>query len=141
MEAARDLINGMKRRHNISAVFIAADVPFDGKAGSVVRSDSWNETTWKFQGAEKERALQAPREKLRWLREQVAGTVMVDELMPAVNKYDPGQCTLPEWVPSWVAVQLLLFAMPTLALSYTPLLLLRSTTHFHPLILSTLAQA
>ncbi|CAI5532869.1 unnamed protein product [Closterium sp. Naga37s-1] len=130
MEAARDLINGMKRRHNISAVFIAADVPFDGKAGSVVRSDSWNETTWKFQGAEKERALQAPREKLRWLREQVAGTVMVDELMPAVNKYDPAKCS-----------QLLLFAMPTLALSYTPLLLLRSTTHFRPLILSTLAQA
>ncbi|CAI5532886.1 unnamed protein product, partial [Closterium sp. Naga37s-1] len=94
MEAARDLINGMKRRHNISAVFIAADVPFDGKAGSVVRSDSWNETTWKFQGAEKERALQAPREKLRWLREQVAGTVMVDELMPSVNRYDPGLCTL-----------------------------------------------
>ncbi|CAI5990609.1 unnamed protein product, partial [Closterium sp. NIES-64] len=90
MEAARDLINGMKRRHNISVVFIAADVPFDGKAGSVVRSDSWNETTWRFQGAEKERALQAPREKLRWLREQVAGTVMVDELMPSVNRYDPG---------------------------------------------------
>ncbi|CAI5480304.1 unnamed protein product [Closterium sp. Yama58-4] len=90
MEAARDLINGMKRRHNISAVFIAADVPFDDKAGSVVRSDSWNETTWRFQGEEKERALAAPREKLRWLREQVTGTVMVDELMPVVNKYDPG---------------------------------------------------
>ncbi|CAI5467510.1 unnamed protein product [Closterium sp. Yama58-4] len=90
MEAARDVINGMKRRHNISAVFIiAADVPFDDQAGSVVRSDSWRETTWKFQG--QDRVLQAPREKLRWLREQVAGTVMVDELLPAVNQYDPGQ--------------------------------------------------
>ncbi|CAI5526656.1 unnamed protein product [Closterium sp. Naga37s-1] len=88
MEAARDLINGMKRRHNISAVFIAADVPFDDKAGSVVRSDSWKDTTWMFQG--QKRVLEAPREKLRWLREQVAGTVMVDELMPAVNHYDPG---------------------------------------------------
>ncbi|CAI5997867.1 unnamed protein product, partial [Closterium sp. NIES-64] len=76
MEAARDLINDMKRRHNISAVFIAADVSFDDKAGSVVRSNSWKETTWKFQG--QERVLQAPQEKLRWLREQVAGTVMVD---------------------------------------------------------------
>ncbi|CAI7862024.1 unnamed protein product [Closterium sp. NIES-53] len=88
MEAARDLINGMKRRHNISAVFIAADVPFDDKAGSLVRSDSWKDTTWMFQG--QKRVLEAPREKLRWLREQVAGTVMVDELMPAVNHYDPG---------------------------------------------------
>ncbi|CAI5477501.1 unnamed protein product, partial [Closterium sp. Yama58-4] len=88
MEAARDLINGMKRRHNISAVFIAADVPFDDKAGSLVRSDSWKETTWRFQG--QERVLAAPQEKLRWLREQVAGTVMVDELMPAINHYDPG---------------------------------------------------
>ncbi|CAI5480305.1 unnamed protein product [Closterium sp. Yama58-4] len=88
MEAARDLINGMKRRHNISAVFIAADVPFDDKAGSVVRSDSWRDTTWMFQG--RERVLEATREKLRWLREQVTGTVMVDELLPAVNQYDPG---------------------------------------------------
>ncbi|CAI7872305.1 unnamed protein product, partial [Closterium sp. NIES-53] len=88
MEAARDLINSMKRRHNISAVFIAADVAFDDKAGSVVRSDSWKTTTWMFQG--QARVLEAPREKLRWLREQVAGTVMVDELMPAINHYDPG---------------------------------------------------
>ncbi|CAI5485653.1 unnamed protein product [Closterium sp. Naga37s-1] len=88
MEAARDLINAMKRRHNISAVFIAADVPFDDHAGSLVRSDSWKETTWRFQG--QERVLAAPQEKLRWLREQVAGTVMVDELMPHINRYDPG---------------------------------------------------
>ncbi|CAI5480881.1 unnamed protein product [Closterium sp. Yama58-4] len=88
MEAARNLINRIKRRHNISTVFVAADVPFDDKAGSVVRSDSWNETTWMFQGQEK--VLEAPREKLRWLREQVAGTVMVDELMPTINHYDPG---------------------------------------------------
>ncbi|CAI6007759.1 unnamed protein product [Closterium sp. NIES-65] len=96
MEAARDLINGMKGRHNISAVFIVADVPFDDKAGSVVRSDSWKMTTWMFQG--QARVLKAPREKLRWLRELVAGTVMVDELMPAINHYDPGQCTLPHWL-------------------------------------------
>ncbi|CAI7806435.1 unnamed protein product [Closterium sp. NIES-53] len=89
MEAARDLIDRMKRRHNISAVFIATDVPFDNKAGSLVRSDSWRGTTWIFQG--RERMLQVLKEKLRWLREQVTGTVMVDELMPAINHYDPGQ--------------------------------------------------
>ncbi|CAI5458551.1 unnamed protein product [Closterium sp. Yama58-4] len=100
MEVACDLINGMKRRHNISAVFIVADMPFDDHAGSLVRSDSWRETTWKFQG--QDRILQAPREKLRWLREQVAGTVMVDELLPDVNQYDPGQCTLLGWVASFV---------------------------------------
>ncbi|CAI6009459.1 unnamed protein product [Closterium sp. NIES-65] len=88
MEAARDLINGMKRRHHISAVFIAADVPLDERAGCVVRSDSWKDTTWMFD--QQERALQAPREKLRWLREQVEGTVMVDELLPAIDQYDPG---------------------------------------------------
>ncbi|CAI7728551.1 unnamed protein product [Closterium sp. NIES-54] len=87
MEAARDLIDRMKHRHNISAVFIAADAPFDDKAGSLVRSDSWRETTWMFQG--RERVLQVLTEKLRWLREQVTGTVMVDELMPAINHYDP----------------------------------------------------
>ncbi|CAI7784216.1 unnamed protein product [Closterium sp. NIES-53] len=95
MEAARDLIDRMKHRHNISAVFIAADAPFDDKAGSLVRSDSWRETTWMFQG--RERVLQVLTEKLRWLREQVTGTVMVDELMPAINHYDPGQCTLLRW--------------------------------------------
>ncbi|GJP36849.1 hypothetical protein CLOM_g21318 [Closterium sp. NIES-68] len=88
MVAARDLINRMKQKHNVTAVFIAADVPFDDKAGSLARSDSWKESTWRFGSSE--RVMRAPRENLRWLREQVAGTVMVDELVPDINQYDPG---------------------------------------------------
>ncbi|CAI5514016.1 unnamed protein product [Closterium sp. Naga37s-1] len=56
----------------------------------VVRSDSWATTTWSFGDGERVRA--APRDSLRWLRESVKGTVMLDEVLPEVNRYDPGEC-------------------------------------------------
>ncbi|CAI5476206.1 unnamed protein product [Closterium sp. Yama58-4] len=59
-----------------------------GGEGEVVRSDSWSETTWSFGDGERVRA--APRDSLRWLRESVEGTVMLDEVLPQVNQYDPG---------------------------------------------------
>ncbi|CAI7761371.1 unnamed protein product, partial [Closterium sp. NIES-53] len=69
------------------SVFIAADVPFNTSAAPA-RSDSWQSMVkwYKGDGAVLLSSLAA----LRRLREKVAGTVMVDELMPHVNTLDPG---------------------------------------------------
>ncbi|CAI5489860.1 unnamed protein product, partial [Closterium sp. Naga37s-1] len=70
---------------NVS-VFIAADVPFNTSAAPA-RSDSWESMVEWYKGDQS--VLQSSLAALRRLRRNVAGTVMVDELMPHVNTLDP----------------------------------------------------
>ncbi|GJP63934.1 hypothetical protein CLOP_g10750 [Closterium sp. NIES-67] len=69
------------------SVFIAADVPFNAST-TPARSDSWEETVQAYGGDQL--VAQLPLAALRRLRENVNGTVMIDELMPHVNTLDPG---------------------------------------------------
>ncbi|CAI5514014.1 unnamed protein product, partial [Closterium sp. Naga37s-1] len=69
------------------SVFIAADVPFNESAAPA-RSDSWTEMVQWYDGDS--RVLQSSSAALHRLRRNVHGTVMIDEIMPEVNEFDPG---------------------------------------------------
>ncbi|GJP45549.1 hypothetical protein CLOM_g4930 [Closterium sp. NIES-68] len=69
------------------SVFIAADVPFN-ESTAPARSDSWGEMVQWYGGDS--RVLQSSSAALHRLRRNVTGTVMIDELMPEVNAFDPG---------------------------------------------------
>ncbi|GJP48736.1 hypothetical protein CLOM_g8011 [Closterium sp. NIES-68] len=82
---AIERINQVKSEHNISAVFIAADVPYNASSAPS-RSNSWSYLEWIFNTSVTSMAVQ----QLHWLRSRVSGTVMIDELIPSLNSYDPG---------------------------------------------------
>ncbi|CAI5949935.1 unnamed protein product [Closterium sp. NIES-65] len=84
-DSAAQHINKVKRQHNITAVFIAADVPYNASSAPL-RSSSWGYLEWLFDTPITGMAAQ----QLHWLRSRVNGTVMIDELIPALNSYDPG---------------------------------------------------
>ncbi|CAI5934818.1 unnamed protein product [Closterium sp. NIES-65] len=69
------------------SVFIAADVPFNESAAPA-RSDSWTEMVQWYDGDS--RVLKSSSAALHRLRRNVHGTVMIDEIMPEVNEFDPG---------------------------------------------------
>ncbi|CAI5479841.1 unnamed protein product, partial [Closterium sp. Yama58-4] len=69
------------------SVFIAADVPFNDSVAPA-RSDSWSEMVHWYGGDA--RVLQSSSAALHRLRANVPGTVMIDEIMPQVNAFDPG---------------------------------------------------
>ncbi|CAI5466912.1 unnamed protein product [Closterium sp. Yama58-4] len=54
---------------------------------NVPRSESWRSME---QWLGRKNTRRASRGALRWLRQHVEGTVMIDEVVPAVNGYDPG---------------------------------------------------
>ncbi|CAI5949973.1 unnamed protein product [Closterium sp. NIES-65] len=84
-ESAVQHINAVKQQHNITAVFIAADVPYNAFSAPS-RSSSWGYMEWLFETPVTSIAAQ----QLHWLRSRVNGTYMIDELIPALNSYDPG---------------------------------------------------
>ncbi|GJP54038.1 hypothetical protein CLOM_g13145 [Closterium sp. NIES-68] len=80
------LINRMKKTHNATTVFIAADVPYN-KSRATPRSESWGAMSWAFGNGT---LTEVPQYWLAWLRKEVKGTVMIDELMPSLSSQDPG---------------------------------------------------
>ncbi|CAI5998722.1 unnamed protein product [Closterium sp. NIES-64] len=86
-EEKERLINGLGQLVEGPTVFIAADIPFNESAAVQARSESWKSMeVW----LGRENTGRASRGALKWLRQQVEGTVMIDEVMPAINGYDPG---------------------------------------------------
>ncbi|CAI5501278.1 unnamed protein product [Closterium sp. Naga37s-1] len=81
------LINGLGQVVEGPTVFIAADIPFNASAAVQPRSESWQSMEVWLGRANTGRAS---RGALKWLRQHVGGTVMIDEVVPAVNGYDPG---------------------------------------------------
>ncbi|CAI5500671.1 unnamed protein product [Closterium sp. Naga37s-1] len=85
-EREEPLINGLGQVVEGPTVFIAADIPFNASAAVQPRSESWRSMeVW----LGRENTGRASRGALKWLRQHVEGTVMIDEVVPAVNGYDP----------------------------------------------------
>ncbi|GJP48373.1 hypothetical protein CLOM_g7668 [Closterium sp. NIES-68] len=81
------IINGLGQTLVGPTVFIAADIPYNASAAMLPRSESWRGMELWMGRKNTGRASWAA---LHWLRQHVEGTVMIDEVVPAVNSYDPG---------------------------------------------------